>query len=61
MIEQSDEMDQHIHNDMVKLMKENSETVSKEYSENSFQRVFWEQQLSNALKKGPNQYKNGTH
>lgn len=42
---------------MVQVMDENSDKVLNEFPEESFQRLFWQQQLANAKKKGPNQYR----
>ena len=39
------------HNDLVTIMKENSEKIAAIYPENSFPRLFWDQQLKAASQK----------
>ena len=57
MMQQVHEVDPELHHDMVDLTKETSDTFNKQFPEGSFQRVFWEQQVANASKKGPKQYR----
>ena len=42
-----------LHNDLVTIMEEESETVQKQYQKGTFKNLFWEQQLKAARAKGP--------
>ena len=57
MVAQGHKLDQCLHDDMVQVMDENSDKVLNDFPEGSFQRLFWQQQLANAKKRGPNQYR----
>lgn len=57
MIAQGHELDHSVHDDMVQVMNENSDKVLNDFPEGSFQRLFWQQQLDNAKKQGPNRYR----
>ena len=39
------ELDDQMNSDLLKIMDENTEQIKSDFSENSFQRLFWEQQL----------------
>ena len=41
-------MDSDSHNNLLAIMKENSEKVAAKYPDNSFARLFWSQQLKAA-------------
>jgi len=57
LLDQGEEVDQQVHSDMVGVMKEQSPVVYNQFPEGSFARIFWDQQLSNAQKKSPQQYR----
>ena len=57
LIDQGKEIDQQVHSDLIEVMNEHTTEVYETFSEGSFARVFWDQQLANAKKKSPRQYR----
>ena len=43
-----------LHDDLVTIMEEESETIKQQYKKGTFKHLFWEQQLKAAKAKGPN-------
>ena len=41
-------VDDSLHNDLVTIMKDNSDQINKAYPEGSFRRLFWEEQFKAA-------------
>jgi len=39
------ELDDQMNSDLLKIMDKNTEKIKSDFAENSFQRLFWEQQL----------------
>ena len=53
--EQRESIDSALQEDLLSVIDENSETIKSTYPENSFARVFWEQQLQAASVKDKRQ------
>ena len=49
------EVDDQMNSDLLKIMDENTERVKSDFAENSFQRLFWEQQLKSTKVKDKRQ------
>ena len=49
------ELDDQMNSDLLKIMDENTERVKSDFAENSFQRLFWEQQLKSTKVKDKRQ------
>ena len=55
LLKQGDTMDSELHSDFLHIMNENVDQVRKAYPDNSFSRLFWEEQLKAASTKDPRQ------
>ena len=55
LLQQGENVDNELHSDLVSIMKENADQVRKAYPENSFSRLFWDEQLKAASAKDPRQ------
>lgn len=51
------QVDSELHNDLSQMMNSHHQQVLKEFPENSFQRLFWEQQLQNVRVKNAKQFR----
>ena len=47
------EVDDQVNSDLFKIMDKNTERVKSDFAENSFRRLFWEQQLKSTKIKDP--------
>lgn len=55
LLQQGENVDNELHSDLVNIMKENADEIRKVYPENSFSRLFWDEQLKAASAKDPRQ------
>lgn len=53
--EQGETLDSELYSDLLGIMKKNADEVRKAYPENSFSRLFWDEQLSAASTKDQRQ------
>ena len=55
LLKQGDTVDSELHFDLLHIMNENVDQIRKAYPENSFSRLFWDEQLKAASTKDPRQ------
>ena len=55
LLKQGDMVDSELHSDLLHIMNENVDQIRKAYPENSFSRLFWDEQLKAASTKDPRQ------
>ena len=55
LLKQGDTVDSELHSDLLHIMNENVDQIRKAYPENSFSRLFWDEQLKAASTKDPRQ------
>ena len=53
LLKQGDMVDSKLHSDLLYIMNENVDQIRKAYAENSFSRLFWDEQLKAASAKDP--------